>query len=48
MSLVEIIFLIVIITACLVYLILYISKPFRKKNKDNLCVNCPYADSCKK
>ena len=46
MNILEILILGIILAICLIYVIFYVKKPF-KKNTDP-CANCPYANGCKK
>ena len=47
MNFIEFIILGLIVVTCLFYVVGYIIKPFRKKNK-NFCSGCPYINDCKK
>lgn len=47
MSIFEILILGTIIITCLVFIITYVTDPFKKEN-NNQCGNCPYLNSCSK
>ncbi len=46
MNILEILILVFIILAGFIHIVLYIIKPFKDKN--NPCLNCHYANNCKK